>query len=772
METILQKIEVLKNKITVAIDSFGFYSEFKYIKDILYNELNSYQYDSSDEMSLKKYYAWLQEFYEGRIEVINKSIADNDNSSVFDNSTKEQLDEIEKYKKEIESLLEYIKSNYSEFASSIIESYKNINKYYEEQYKSILDNGKKKLNIDLGIDKEPALSIYQDAYSLMRAYITKLDNFNSSCSNVKKFAENDTKIKDTFKRAYNSIDDSSIIEMINKMENNYKKTIELSIKNGFSLEGIESIQETVVNQCMKLEDLLSKELIKKDFHNQILNMTLNIEYDKLMEIINYVETNNIYKEELLNNLYALVEQEKYLLKKYNYEPKIYNALSEKLKVELEKKYISRLSEFKENETSEIIDKLKKYGYIKVSDKKYYDYYSKKSFKNEIEFDIEEPKYKIINYVYKSNYEYYYGDKWRFVLVISNRKDLPILSINSPIYKSDIVLSKRNTQGFEEHGDFIILRYGNDYIKRIFINLKTGKVTKPKPGMCEKVFDFIIGYDTKNKKYFVYDQNYKLLHTVDNYSDIDIDYKKKLFLITIGDSTDINIYDKDFNHTKTIKLPFDYIYTICANDGIMTLLCPNDEIVYYDYINMKVIDSFKCTSTYFPDLKYQFVYNDGLYSYIDKNGRKGYKDLEGNIRIEPRLGYAAPFMSNIAVVMKNGQKGIMDITGSFHPLQEVYDNLNKKKRELYNSEVVNPHKIDIGYNLDYLGDSFWDSSTEMAKLVQDFEENRYKLVFDKFLSNRNKGHLVSKDHFIINIDEPIMNIDFSSNLNEKVLSKRR
>ena len=772
MGDLLQKIDVLKNKIVLAINSFGFYSEFKYIRAILFDELNSYNYELSDEMSLKKYYAWLQEFYEGRIEVINKRIADNDNNSVFDNSTDEQHNEIKKHKKEIESLLEYIKNNYPEFSKSIIEAYEKLNKYYEEQYKFILENGKKKLNIDLGIGKEPALSLYQDAYVLMRSYIIKLDNFNALCSNMKKFVEKDTRIKETFRRACEIINDSSVIEMINKMEINYKQAMEISIKNSFSLGGIESIQENVLNQCIKLEELISKENEKKDYYNQIFNMTLNIEFDKLMEIINYVETNNIYKEELLNNLYALIEKEKYLLKNYNSEPRIYNALSENLKVELEKKFISGLIDYKEDEATDIINKLKKYGYIRVPDKKYYDYYSKQSFDNEIELDIEEPKYKIINSVYKTEYPTdsfgYYRDRWRFTLVISDRKDLPIRSLNHLSYENDIVFMKKNAQYIIEMRDYLILGYGIDNDKKVIINLKTGKATKIKQRMNEQVFDLILGYDTKKKKLFVYDSCFKLVHTVDNYNDVNADYRKYQFLIKKDDKPDINIYDKDFNFVKSIKLPFEYEYMIFANDGVLTLRCANDEIIYYDYINMKKIDSFKYSNILFQELVMQYVYSEGLYVYNDKKEYKGYKDLEGNIVIEPKYIYATPFVGNVAVVIKHQQKGIIDRTGNFIPMEEVYRKLYQKKKSFYETEAVNPNKIDIGDSLDYLWSPYWGD--KRSTLKPDYEEGKYKFVFDVFHNGQNKGHLITKIHYRINIDKPIVNIDFNSKKEQKVLSK--
>ncbi len=115
MEELLQNIENLKDKILVSLESLNYYIEFKYLKESLLNKLNSYQYDSHDNLSVKKYYAWLQFFYENVIEVINKKITEFKGNSVFDNSTEEQHNNVRKIKEEINKVLEYMEKNYPQF---------------------------------------------------------------------------------------------------------------------------------------------------------------------------------------------------------------------------------------------------------------------------------------------------------------------------------------------------------------------------------------------------------------------------------------------------------------------------------------------------------------------------------------------------------------------------------------------------------------------------------------------------------------------------------
>ena len=75
-----------------------------------------------------------------------------------------------------------------------------------------------------------------------------------------------------------------------------------------------------------------------DFHDEyylmvkaVPYMTLNISDKELFSIMEYVERTNLFEDVFYNNLYALVEKEKYLREKFNYNGLLYSNLSETAK---------------------------------------------------------------------------------------------------------------------------------------------------------------------------------------------------------------------------------------------------------------------------------------------------------------------------------------------------------------------------------------------------------------------------------------------------------
>ena len=75
MENILLDINNLKSKIMAEIDAFGFSKDLKHLRFGLALKVYEYKYDPNDELSLKKYRGYLEDFYSGVIVQINKLLA-------------------------------------------------------------------------------------------------------------------------------------------------------------------------------------------------------------------------------------------------------------------------------------------------------------------------------------------------------------------------------------------------------------------------------------------------------------------------------------------------------------------------------------------------------------------------------------------------------------------------------------------------------------------------------------------------------------------------
>ena len=240
MDELREKINILKEKIIVAIDNYGHYPDLKYTKEYLLSELNSKEYNKDDDISVKVYYAWLLSFYENIIVFLNKCIIDKKNDNIFDNSDNSQLDKINELQEEIEKTLNDVNKTYPEFSDNMINSYNALKEYYQTEFNNVLDISQKRFNIDIGIidkpierriiiDREndcdkvitlpetPIFSLYPDAYTVRQFHINRLECFNKSCESIRIFYETDQKIKQILKNAYDVITDPDAILMIKEI---------------------------------------------------------------------------------------------------------------------------------------------------------------------------------------------------------------------------------------------------------------------------------------------------------------------------------------------------------------------------------------------------------------------------------------------------------------------------------------------------------------------------------------------------------------------------
>lgn len=772
MDELKEKINNLKEKIIIAIDKYDFYPDLKYTKEHLLSELNNKKYDKDNEMSVKRYYAWLLSFYENKIGLLNKSVIDNKNNNIFDNSEKSQLDRINELQNEIEKTLNDVNNTYPEFSDNMINSYKALKEYYETEFDNVLDISRKRFNIDIGIidkpikkriiiDKEndcdkvitlpetPVFSLYTDPYTERQAYVNRLECFNKSCESIKIFYETDQKIKQILKNAYDVITDPQALEMIKEIEKNYINGIRQSVKDRFMFLGPDQIQESMSKSCEYIEEMTNKEIAKNNYYQKIMTMTLNISSNEVIDVLNYVDSNNLFVEEFYYNLYILLEKEKYLLAEYNAEPKIYNQLNDKQKMKLERMFMNRLNDYSEIDAAKTSEQLIKYGYINTLDIDYQNYFNDRIIVNKQEYNmIEEKPYMRMNV---HNYTTLYGDLGTYKSLYVNYTDRDDVHINAGKQSGDKThyFEHVDKDKFSNH-DYIFLKKSSSLsIGNIALNYHTGDITKLR-GVAKNCKHYFFGYFMckKDNLLYLFDKEIKLKKVIKDVFSCFIDVVKELFIMSNGDGY-LSVYDKDlelikeFDISPVIKGEYS-IYSV--NDGVITIsLNDKHEILYYDYINMKIIDKFK-KNDYISNTE-ELVYSDGLYCYIDGD-YMGYKDINGVIRIKPQFNEAGPFLGNVARVKYSGIVGVIDRAGNFTPENDYRSNLfeNIKKNILIKYPDCSDFKRYSFLN---------PNSKQTVTITPDFTEGMYKIN----LYLLRVGYLKAEDNYIFDIDLPIKEINF-------------
>lgn len=838
MSLIKEKLEELKEKVNKEISLIGYHNELGYVKSYLNGQITEYEInlyhtlldmykDKQDIINnfiegnckredvsklkenveklidyslvvypdfgknisksynelLTKYYAWLDVFYDTKINLVNKTIVDSQNQSVFDNGLDSQIIEINEYKNKINEVIKYCLKHYPDFGKNINNYFKDLNKYYEDQYKIVLEYTKYNLNKELGIidnpdytkslgdkllqvSKKPIISFYPDVYTLRIAYIERLKKLSLSYDNIKIFQEKDYRIKNILKKAYGEITEESVIEEIKKIESNYYKNINNYIQNGFNKDEVNKIQESFLEQCNNLDKLVEHEVMKKDYYNKIVNMTLNYNPEIVLDICNYVEKNNLFEDELYDKLYIIVEKEKYLYKKYNNEPVIYQKLSDKVKNILERIFIDRLCNYDQEDASNMALSLKKNGYLNTFDKLYYEFYDNHSFDNKITFDIEPPKYRIFHYVYKLGFINEGSfDKYKLDLLVSDREDIAVMK-RSGAKKGEKKVSIKNCNNYVLYHDWIIVKYSDSFVA---IDNKTGKTKRIRNLLYSQVGKYLMAEKAESTKVF-YDSNIKKQKTISDVYAVRYDCKKNLYLIDRKSINETLVLDENLNCIKTINIneKYDCYAMKAANDGVITYLASyqnQNYIMYYDYINSKVIDAFCSTEKGDYNLK-NLVYNEGLYPFIDESkvGKYGFKDLDGNIVISPdNYICATPFMNNISLVKREALgMGIIDRLGNFTPMKDIMYPLYKSKMSYFK----NFEYFDSGC-LNYLvKDS--DYSVEAA-IKPDYYEGKLIILDPEKVFVGPYGYLVANCNYVFEINEPIKDIDFNE---EKAKIKKR
>ena len=733
MDNILNDIDNLKEKINIEIETIGYYKELSYICDKLKEELDRHNYSLDNNLSMKKYKAFLELFLEQRIGYINKLIIDKQNNSIFDNRNKSDLEKIEELKNSISSLLQYIEDNFPTIGEEVSMEYKKINDYYEKMLLYTIDSTKRRFNMDINVKQEPIFSLYSDTSSVIKAYINCLTAFKlTRVENIKIFVDNDIKVKDLFRRAYDTIKEDKALDAVKELEICYQNNIKECLKNNSlcTNTNILLIQENMIQNGLQIDRIIDKEKERNYYYQLIANMQFNYNnVDELLKLEEYVTNNHIYEDEFYKVLYALVEKEKYFNIKHAIAPSIYPKISEKSRVILAKMFLQNIKNLNDDEKENIIVKLKRNGYFKVLDKIYEEYFDTKGF--------------VIKALFHRN-------------VVGNTNELDCKLVHKRLIEPHYtIINKKNGKVidriFDAVGDGdIFTNYGDIYqfscrkIKSTGVYnyysfyTKDGHKIKPfkdRSKIIKRILDiYIIEKDGEKK---AVDLEFNLLFEFKNFSPdyiMLVDNEKKNILIY--DKDYLYLYDKCFHEIKKVKvndiisnesefanssLVSIYSDTSIYNNGIIPLNVysgKNRYIYYYDIINMKKVDLF---SVYLTS-DFIYGYSEGLYNYKDKNGNIGFKDLNGNVVIKPIFVSAKPFLNGCSIAYNmQAENGFIDYQGHFKPIEDV---VNGKHINACSNSINTQHQIyDYDKHITYIINADNNYEINSEDKILDIDINR-------------------------------------------------
>lgn len=734
-------ISNIKEKINNEIEALRFYQELSYVCDLLKREIDCYKYDANNEFELKKYKGFLEDFLDNKIGYINSLIVKRTGNSVFDNRDKENYEKLEEIKNDISNLLSYIENNFPVIGKNVSQEFEKINKYYENELKDAFNSSKRRFNVDIGINKEPVLSVYCDTSSVLRSYINSLNAFKTTyVDNIKIIVDNDIKVKELFKRAYETLKEPRVIVAVKELESNYINEINKSMNSISVNSNILLIQDNMIKNGLQLDKIIDIEKAKNTNYQKIVNIDFNYNnIDELLEIEDYVNREDIFKEEFYKVLYALIEKEKYIYYKYNVLPKIYNRIKEKSRIIIEKMFLERIKDLNDYEKEEIVINLKKNGFLKVMDYKYKEMFDGHNFTIQSSYDKE--------LISDDNTLYYKHDKKGL-----SYPCFDIINKKTGKRVEHIYGTKNNEETLVRFGDIYrfcahqIKTFGDkDIIYYYTIDGKKIRPFKDNSKIIKKVLDYYIVYNKDGE--IIVDSNFNKimdLHTFNIHRDMLVDYTYNNILIYDSCRMMLSLYDNCFNLLKEIPIS----NVICVdnnpiislnsetnmfNDGVVSILVNDTKdkyICYYDVINDKKIDFFKIISD-----TSLYGYSEGLYPFYD-HGKiaLGYKNINGDIVLEPNYLQANPFFGGCAQVVKS-----LSIAQSF---------IN------YNGDITEKHEI-----FDY-GNNF-------------IRVNSSKKQYEVLCESDKKHYIIrANNYYSIDISDKIINLDLNENTNKKLLKKEQ
>ena len=657
VESLKKEVELLKSKALNEIDAIRFYDDLKHVCDSLSNKINNFEYDPKDELSLKKYKAYLEAFLDDRIRYLNSLITNNETDCVYDNRTQDQLSELKKLEGEIGSFLSYTQENLSTIGEAIIKKYNEMRDKYLGLLEFTTGSEKNRSDNYLGINAStaPALFLYDDTKTITRLYLSKLAEFKKSfIDNLRPLVENDIRIKEVFKKAHITLDGTDEIELVNTLENHYNEMVKQALDSGTLVagNGIQIVQNNIIEHGLYL---IEEEVTKKDTYNKITTMNLNFnDLDELLKIEKYVLEKDLFKEEFYKVIYALVEKEKYVKKKFDVlTMPLYEKLTEESRTILNRMFLERLS-LKGTGDNDLITSLKKDGYMSVSDKEFEKYFDSREFSiDESHTSTRELAMPGLKLVFKR--EGYEKERYR---IINKQTGKQIDGI--ALTHGDI---KEHDDGLYDLGDFYKLQHCGFWVyNRYYYFDREGKplhIIDKKSNISNKVLD----------RYYVVGRGYSRFTTLDlkpvsgPYGEFEerdylVDHKNKKIAILDKETQKLHILDENLNEIKTINrdellsapgIVKEKDRSMYLNDydlfseGIIPVRY-GKKVIYYDVDNEKTIDVFDRVDT-FP---VNYGYKNGVYNYADNN-MMGYKNLDGEVVIEPIYEQAYPFFGKMAYV---------------------------------------------------------------------------------------------------------------------------
>ena len=446
------------------------------------------------------------------------------------------------------------------------------------------------------------------------------------------------------------------------------------------------------------------------------NMTLNYNLDdlKYYDIDSKLYDARYDYKLFTDNLYIIVEKEKYLQNKFDYHSSLLDNLTDKAKELFIKIFHERMRLYYQE--NEIEDEPKFVDYFTTVDKYCEKYFDKLKFEKGTSFTL--------------------------------TKNHP----NASLFEEGYTLE--STRGIK-HVRYVISdeKTGKTYRSPFKLLKDLNDKYKPK-----KVLNFVIYYDYFTGLYDIYDLEWNKIGSAKNYY---IDYANGNIII-IDIEGNIEVRDKKYNHLYFFRKNdiYDDNYTsfVIVNDGV--IVSRNiTKTSYYNYLTGELIDSFnlpKQLQNITAYLNSPFIYSNGLYNYVDeKTELQGYKDINKNIVIEPKLKSTAPFLGNIAYFgsgnycwwndkteKRNEKQYLLDKNGIKY---SMYDYFNK----FFDDSIGNMIRANTYFHYDMLTsyDSHW-------KIEPSMEKQMYRL------SKYNEyAYMLGKDCYMANDDTKIKDIDF-------------